>query len=244
MGKQNNKSEYNKYFETLVHDEYDIVGFISYGLYKYRKREEIINKQNDTGRLLNQKEKDEIGNKLFDKELIKFYEMKAKELLGAVIEPILIEKEVLEEQLKKKNDMENIPIDNHLPNNTFSKYVKILIPILLLISGYFGYTKYSKYNDLNTNSVNQKCNNMAIVGEIDFQDQTKIKSVSIEEQTYAEDKNVVDGKFEILNIPCINSTAITLVVKFNNGLPDKKILVPVKNYQPDNHCTIDLGKQH
>lgn len=142
---------------------------------------------------------------------------------------------------KTKQDMPTININNN-GNDKGSKIgvkeiVYIVVTILALFTGGLLYKKYPFVGQ-----ASKECPTITITGEIDVKNQEKIKSVSIEEQTYAEDNTIVNGKFEFRQVAPISSTQITLIVKYSNGTKDQRIVVPMRIKQLDENCLLDIGR--
>ena len=149
-------------------------------------------------------------------------------------------------KLESKNKITNKSkevMTNQTTKNTFNfnfKSPKFIITIIIMLLSALGIGyKYSSQ----LNAANEKCEKITIIGVIDAANQKKIKSVSIEEQTYTEDRTVVNGVFEFRDVPPINSTQMTLIVKYE-GLKDLKIIVSFRGLKTNEDCILDLGRQH
>ena len=91
---------YNRVYETLVKDEFDLVGFIAYSYYKQEKRKQIIDIITKEDRNPNQKEYNLIESLLT--QHIDLYRKKAEEILNGTIEHIMVtEKSILYEKYFK-----------------------------------------------------------------------------------------------------------------------------------------------
>lgn len=135
----------------------------------------------------------------------------------------------------------NINITNNNDNSKRSSAKSFKYSILALIAILGSGVAYKYYPFVGTSN-NKNCSTITITGAIEDRNQSKIKSVQLEEQTYAEDNSIVEGKFELKQVAPIKSTQITLLIKYVEGIKERKISIPLRTQEIDNNCLVDIGR--
>lgn len=246
------KKPYNKTFEDLVQDEADVVGLLAYALYKYDKRSQIIDFQREHQRNPSPREINKIVSIIGNTQHLNFYMHKSNNLLDAAVDYLsehssekavpVVESLPLDETSNLNIEPENMNSPNQSATPILLGWIpKWLRPIIAIIF-VFGllYITYKQFIK-STPKEMSPCENFTIAGEIDSPNKTRLKKVSIENATYAEDVSIIDGKFEIQidNKP----NEITLIVEYERPYKCEHASILLKKFLVDSACRINVGHQ-